>query len=153
MDMADPSITTDERIRVTEVISRYAHALDARDVEAVLGCMTDDVSLSYNGGELRIDGKSKARQFFTEALSGPSTHLLGNYLLERHGNAVRASCSGIAFVTRHAGKVTVRGLLYTFTCLVEKREFRIESLEHLTQWECAVPGGPFGARRSPDPGS
>jgi ketosteroid isomerase-like protein len=150
--MTEPAITTDERIRVIEVISRYAHALDAGDVEAVLRCMTDDVSLSYNGGELRVEGKSNARQFFTEALAGPSTHLLGNYLLERHGNAVRASCSGVAFVTRHAGKITARGLLYTFTCLIEKGELSIESLEHRANWEYAVPGGSTGARHSPDPG-
>jgi ketosteroid isomerase-like protein len=151
--MTDPSVTIDERIRITELISRYAHALDTGDVEAVLECMTDDVSLSYNGGGLRVEGKSNARQFFTEALTGPSTHLLGNYLLERHGNAVRATYSGIAFLTRHAGKITVRGLLYTFTCLPEKREFRIESLEHRANWEYALPVGPSGARHSPDPGS
>jgi hypothetical protein len=133
--MTDVSITTEERIRITDVISRYAQALDTGDVEGVLECMTDGVSLSYNGGELRVQGKSNARKFFTEALTGPSTHLLGNYLLERHGNAIRATCSGIACVTRHPGKATVRGLLYAFTCLHEKREFRIESLEHRANWE------------------
>ena len=150
--MADSSITADERIAVTEVISRYAHALDASDVEGVLGCMTEEISLSYNGGELRVEGKSCARQFFAAALTGPSTHLLDNYLLERHGNAVRASCSGVAFVTRQAGKVTVRGLLYTFRCLPDEQQFRIESLEHRAQWEFAVTGGAAGARHSPDPG-
>ena len=114
--------------------------------------MTEEISLSYNGGELRAAGKSNARQFFTSALTGPSTHLLGNYLLERHGIALRAVCSGVAFVTRQAGKVTVRGLLYTFTCLPEEHQFRIESLEHRAQWEYAVTGGPAGARLSPDPG-
>src|SRR5262249_37681434 len=150
--MTDVSITSEARVGVTEMISRYAHSLDTGDVEGVLECMTDAVALSYNGGELRVQGKSDARKFFIEAITAPSTHLLGNYLLERHGDAVRASCSGIAFVTRYAGNVTVRGLLYTFTCLLEKGEFKISSLEHRTQWEFAVPGGPSGARHSPDPG-
>ena len=150
--MADSPIASHDRNRVIELISRYAHALDAGDVEAVLGCMTDDVSLSYDGGRLRIDGKSMARPFFTAALTGPSTHLLGNYVLERHGQAIRASCSGIAFVTRHPGTVTVRGLLYTFACLSDKQELRIESLEHRANWECSVAGGPPGGHRSPDPG-
>jgi ketosteroid isomerase-like protein len=151
--MTDVSITSEERIRITELISRYAQALDAGDVEGVLECMKDGVSLSYNGGQLRVEGKSDARKFFTEALSGPSTHLLGNYLLERDGDALRASCSGIAFVTRHTGKVTVRGLLYTFICRPEKCDFRIESLEHRANWEYLVAGGPSGAHHSPDPGS
>lgn len=150
--MEDSPIASDDRTRVIELISRYAHALDAGDVEAVLGCMTDDVALSYNGGELRVEGKSKARQFFAAALTGPSTHLLGNYLLERQGSAIRASSSGIAFVTRHAGTVTVRGLLYRFTCLPDKREFRIESLQHRANWEYSVASGAPGERHSPGPG-
>ena len=150
--MEDSPIASDDRTRIIELISRYAQALDAGDVEAVLGCMTDDVALSYNGDELHVDGKPKARPFFAAALTGPSTHLLGNYLLERKESAIRARCSGIAFVTRHAGTVTVRGLLYTFTCLPDKRDLRIKSLQHRANWEYSVAGAVPGGRPPPGPG-
>lgn len=79
--------------------------------------MTDGVSLSYNGGELRVEGKSNARKFFTEALTGPSAHMLGNYLLERHGNAIRATCSGIACEVR---RLTLRSSDGTITIMTTR---------------------------------
>jgi hypothetical protein len=136
------SLGLEERSHVTSLISRYARSIDAADVPAVMQCLSDDVSLSYDGGRLQMEGRAEAERFFRDALRGPSTHLLSNYDFERQGTDVVANCSAIACVCRDPGTLTVRGLVYSFTCTLESREGHIRRLEHRATWEFVVPGGP-----------
>jgi hypothetical protein len=108
----------------------------------VLACFTDDVSLDYEDGRLVARGRAEAEAFFRGALRNPSTHLLSNYGCDRIGPAVVVTCSGIACVCRKEGLVTLRGLVYVFTCIRDESGLRIRRLEHSLKWEGDAPGGP-----------
>jgi hypothetical protein len=139
------SLTLEERSDAVALISRYARSVDAVDISAVLQCFTDDVALSYEGGRLLVTGRAEAEAFFRSALQGPSTHLLANYGFERLGSAIVAHCSGVACVCRKEGFVSLRGLVYVFTCVREGSRLRIQRLEHSLTWACDAPGGPVVA--------
>ena len=136
------SLSFEEQRAATSLISWYARSIDAADVPGVLECFADEILLSYDGGSLLVAGKVEVEQFFQEALRGPSTHLLSNYLFERRGTDIVASCSAIACVCRNPGFVTVRGLVYCFTCVFREAAGRIRRLEHSATWEFEVPRGP-----------
>ena len=135
------SLDVEEQSVAVALVSRYARAVDAADVAGVLQCFTDDVSLSYDGGRLLVSGRQQAETFCRDALRGPSTHLLSNYGFDEEGAGVLVTCSGIACVCRKAGLVTLRGLVYMFTCVREQPGLRIGRLEHSLLWECDAPGG------------
>ena len=136
------SITLEEQSEALSLISRYARSLDALDVPGVLQCFTDNVSLSYEDGRIMITGRGRAEAFLSEALRGPSTHLLSNYGFERTGPAIVVTCSAIACVCRKQGLVTLRGVVYVFTCAGSESGLRIQKLQHSLKWECDAPGGP-----------
>lgn len=136
------SPTVEEQGAAVALISHYARSVDAADVSAVLQCFTDDVSLSYDSGRLRVSGRIDAEAFFRDALRGPSTHLISNYAFERTEPAILVTCSAIACVCRKDGLVTLRGLVYLFACVWQESVMRIQRLEHSLQWECDAPGGP-----------
>jgi len=129
----------EEQGHLRSLISRYARSLDAADVSAVLRCLAEDISLSYDGGRLQFVGKADAERFFRNALREPSTHLLSNYGFERRGAEVVVSCSAIACVFRDPGAATMRGLVYSFTCTPGGSNSLIRRLEHRATWEFSVP--------------
>jgi hypothetical protein len=132
----------EEQSDALALISRYARSLDAADVSAVLDCFADDVSLSYEDGRIVITGRANAERFLRGALGVASTHLLSNYGFERVGPAIVVTCSAIACVCRKEGLVTLRGLVYVFTCVCSESGLRIQKLEHSLKWQCDAPGGP-----------
>ncbi len=132
----------EEQSHLRSLVSRYARSLDAADIPAVLQCLADDVSLSYDGGQLQIDGKAAAERFFGNVLREPSTHLLSNYGFERRGTEIVVSCSAIACVFRDPGAATMKGLVYSFTCAPGGSNSRIRRLEHRATWEFSVPVSP-----------
>ena len=136
------SLSFEEQSAVMSLISRYARSIDARDLPGLLECFTDEVLLSYDGGTLIVAGKAEAEQFFNNALRGPSTHLISNYRFDRRGTDIVVNCSAIACVCRNPGFVTMRGVVYCFTCVFNGTAGRIRRVEHSATWECAVPRGP-----------
>jgi hypothetical protein len=141
MATSQMSITPEEQSDAQSLISRYARSLDACDVPGVLECFTDNVSLSYEDGRIVITGRAQAEAFLSGALRGPSTHLLSNFGFERPGPAIVVTCSAIACVCRKQGVVTLRGLIYLFTCVGSESGLRIQKLRHSLKWECDAPGG------------
>jgi hypothetical protein len=135
------TVTADEQGEVQALLSRYARSVDAADVAAVLECLAEDVLLEYEDGRLVIDGRAQADTFFRDVLRGPSTHLLANHGYERIDGAIVASCSAIACVCRKPGLVSVRGLVYRFTCERRGATLVIRRLQHSLQWEFDAPGG------------
>ena len=48
-----------------DVIARYIQSYNARDIDGMLDCVTDDVvfeNISNTGGSMRLDGKDMMRQ-------------------------------------------------------------------------------------------
>jgi SnoaL-like domain len=134
--------TLDEQSEAQLLISRYARSLDASDVPSVLECFTADVSLSYEDGRVLITGRADTEAFLRGALGTPATHLLGNFAFDRVAGAMVVTCSAIACVCRKADVVTLRGLVYVFTCVNSGSGLRIRKLRHSLKWQFEPPGGP-----------
>jgi hypothetical protein len=135
------NVTFQEQHDATSLLSRYARSLDAADVAAVLECFTDDISLSYEDGRIVVTGREDAEAFLRSALRSPSTHLLSNYGFERMGDAIVVTCSAIACVCRKEGLVTIRGLVYVFSCVPSASGLRVQKLQHSLKWQCDAPSG------------
>jgi hypothetical protein len=137
-------VNLEERSEAMSLISRYARSTDASKTSAVLGCFTDDVSLSFEGGNIVITGRADAETFYrgVHAVKRvPSSHLLSNYGFERAGSAIVVHCSAIACSCSKPGFVTLKGIDYVFTCVREGAELRIRHLQNSSTWECHAPGG------------
>jgi hypothetical protein len=134
-----------EQSEALTLISQYARALDAADLPGVLACLTDDVLLSYEDGQILVNGRAEADIFLRRALGMPSTHLLSNYGFERTGSGLVVTCSAIACVCRKADLVTLRGLVYVFTCVATGLGLRIQKLQHSLKWQGDAAGGPPAA--------
>ena len=64
------SLTLEEQGAAVSLISRYARSVDAADMAGVLQCFADDVSLSYDGGRLLVNGRQEAEAFFRNVSIG-----------------------------------------------------------------------------------
>lgn len=135
-------VSADEQLEAVALIARYARLVDAADVPAIIDCLTEDVSLEYEGGRLTVSGHAPATVFFTNALTVRSTHLLSNFGVERVAGELIVKCAGVAFVCRKDGLVTTRGLSYEFECVRRGHALKVRRLRHSLQWESDSPGGP-----------
>ena len=64
------SLDPAEQSAAVSLISRYARSVDATDIAGVLQCFTDDVSLSYEGGRLLVNGQPEAEAFSATRFGG-----------------------------------------------------------------------------------
>ena len=133
----------DDAALVRDLVSTYAHAVDDRDIERIVGCFTDDTHVEYGGGRQVVDGRDALRSFFGGALTeGASTHVMSNVLVEiaADGDHAHAETQAVAFHA-HAGRETVviRGLRYSDDCVRTTDGWRIACRVHRPLWECTAP--------------
>ena len=121
--------------QISHVLSRYAHAIDDGDVASVLACLSEDGTISYEGGKISLLGHAAIRDYLTGMLVGPSTHLISNTMVD--GDIVRASA--IVCVTRQAGVVQVRGVQYRANCVRIGDTWKFSRLEHRPIWQFTAP--------------
>jgi ketosteroid isomerase-like protein len=120
------------RTDTTDLISRYAHAVDRGDASATVECFTADALVQYEGGQIRLEGHEEPMRFYADTLTSPSTHLISNTLVELSGDEARTLSSALACVTR--GFVTVRGLTYETRCLRRDESWQIAHLLHAAKF-------------------
>ncbi len=133
-----------DHFRINDLLSRYAQGVDRGDVAAVLACFCEDALAEYEGGAIRLHGREALQRFISNALTGPSTHLISNTVIELEGETARTSSSAIACLTREANLVKVRGLVYETHCRRQLNSWRITKLMHRSTWQFAAPGGALG---------
>jgi hypothetical protein len=139
--MSETAEQSQNRADIIDVISRYAQAIDAADIDGILACFCPEARVEYNAGAIVLNGHEELRAFLHRAAVGPSTHLMSNILIEFDAEGARAETSAVAFVTRNAGLVTVRGLHYSDRCVLRQGRWLIIHRRHSAHWEFAVPAG------------
>ena len=137
------------RLEIGDLVARYAHGLDAGDVNAVVQCFAPDAIAEYESGAVRLEGTDAIRTLLDKALISPSTHLLSNTLIDLSGDKAHVRCAAIACVTRRAGFVTARGLQYRFQCERRPGGWHIVGLHHSVAWEFAIPAAATGSGAPP----
>ncbi|HVX19092.1 MAG TPA: nuclear transport factor 2 family protein [Acidimicrobiales bacterium] len=144
--MASPP--TSDRDQILEIIGRYAHAVDARDVTAVAACFTPDGAIEF-GDAAPVRGADAIRAFFRDALQAPrmgaqgaSTHLMANTVVTFDGDAsASATTSAVSFHTA-VGRATMvlRGLRYDDTLAQTDGTWLLAHRRHTCTWEASTPG-------------
>jgi uncharacterized protein (TIGR02246 family) len=103
--MATPSV--EDRLMINDLFVRYTTALDAGDVETIVGCCTEDGSLESPAVGVYA-GRQGIREFagrfarFRERGS-QLRHFISNLAVQVDGDQARATCYLLNVIT-HAGK-------------------------------------------------
>ena len=109
-----------DREAILDVIARYAHTVDGRDLDGILTCFAPDGRIDFEGGLTSGEGHDGIRAAFAEAFTQPalappavSTHLMANTLVTIDGDTARAETQGVAYLASPVtGTVRTRGLRY-----------------------------------------
>ena len=138
-----------DREAILDVIARYAHTVDGRDIDGILTCFTPDGRIDFEGGLTSGEGHDGIRAAFAEAFTQPalappavSTHLMANTLVTIDGDTARAETQGVAYLASPAtGTVRTRGLHYRDVLRRHDGGWRIAHRIHRSIWETEAPGG------------
>ena len=145
-----------DRSDITQLMYRYADAMDRCDVGAVLRCFADDAETSWHDGVVKTAGADELRRFLENAFSDdvlggpakPSSHLMANVMIDLDGDRAHVETTALACVTNRPDLVTVRGIHYSDVCERSTGGWRIRSRNHRADWEFSTPGqtaGPIAA--------
>lgn len=132
-------VLTSEESAIARILFEYAHAIDAADVNALVGVLTDDAVIEYEGGKIRLEGRDKIGPYLTSVLIGPSTHLISNVLVDQDGGLAQIRASAIVCVTRHVEFFLVRGATYKVEVVQIEGKWKIAALFHSMVWEFRIP--------------
>jgi ketosteroid isomerase-like protein len=110
-----------DRDDILELVARYAHTVDERDVDGVVACFVPDGRMDFEGGATTAVGHDGIRAAFEEAFARPalrapsaSTHLMANTIVNVDGDAGHAETQAVAYlVDPGAGTLVTRGLRYS----------------------------------------
>ena len=152
-----------DHAEISQLLYRYAAAMDRRDVAGVLACFSADAQTSWHGGSTVANGTDELRGFFAQAFSDavlgsdrPSHHLMANVLIAAlEGDHANVETTALACLTHRQGLVTVRGLHYSDVCRRDRSAgWLIARRAHRCDWEFDAPGR-VGAVAAPgiDPSS
>lgn len=139
-----------DRAALIDLVGRYAHTVDGRDVEGIVACFTDDTHVEFDGGAEVVDGKEALRAFFDDALrrpimgsTGVSTHLMSDVLVTLDGDRAHVETQAVAYLASDEREtIVVRGLRYSDDC--ERRDGRwlVRHRIHRSVWQGEMPGRP-----------
>jgi ketosteroid isomerase-like protein len=137
-----------DREEILDVIARYAHTVDDRDVDGILRCFAPDGRIDFEGGRSSGEGHDGIRTAFEEAFARPelarpaaSTHLMANTLVTIDGDTAHAETQGVAYLASPAtGMVATRGLRYSDDLRRDADGWHIVHRVHRSTWQTDAPG-------------
>ena len=132
-----------DREQILDVIATYAHAVDNRDIDGIVGCFTADGRIDFEGGQTSGEGEAGIRKAFEGAFTAPtlaapatSTHLMANTLITIDGDEAHAETQAVAFLASGSlGTVTTRGLRYSDDLRKAADGWRITHRIHRSIWQ------------------
>ena len=137
-----------DRQQILDVIATYAHAVDNRDIDGIVGCFSPDGRIDFEGGQVSGEGHAGIRKAFEQAFTAAtlvapatSTHLMANTLITIDGDEAHAETQAVAFLASGSlGTVTTRGLRYSDDLRKEDDGWRITHRVHRSLWQTESPG-------------
>jgi uncharacterized protein (TIGR02246 family) len=137
-----------DRDEILDVVARYAHTVDDRDIDGILGCFAPDGRIDFEGGRSSGEGHDGIRTAFEAAFARPelarpatSTHLMSNTLITVDGDTAHAETTGVAYLASPStGTVATRGLRYSDDLRRGDDGWRITHRVHRSTWQTDTPG-------------
>jgi ketosteroid isomerase-like protein len=56
----------EDRLAINDLVAAYCAAIDGRDLDAFIGCYTEDAILRYADGTMRIESRKALREYYTK---------------------------------------------------------------------------------------
>jgi ketosteroid isomerase-like protein len=139
--------TVQDRLDIADLVHRYAQGIDMRDADAVVSCMADDALLSFNNGELVLNGVEELRRYLANmfSASGPlnpgvaATHLMTNILVTFTNDGAQAETTAVTYRVSD-GTLVTRGLRYSDECAQIDGRWVITRRLHRSDWQAEGPG-------------
>lgn len=126
------------RLQLSELIGRYAHAVDDRDIDTVVRLFTPDGRYVHHG-DFVAEGREELERFYRERLSeyGPTFHYSHSQILE----FTRGS-TATGIVSAHAelaidGRCVLGGIRYDDCYVRQEDRWRIR--ERVVRFRYALP--------------
>jgi 3-phenylpropionate/cinnamic acid dioxygenase small subunit len=92
--MDDSTVGGELRQSITDLLVRYASAIDSRDWGLLRSCFTDDCDADYGDiGHWRSGDEITAWMAQTHDPLGPTLHRISNVVVRRAGNVLRTRCA------------------------------------------------------------
>ena len=110
-----------DREAILDVIARYAHAVDDRDIDGIVDCFAPDGRIDFEGGARSGERHDGIRAAFEAAFARPelappaaSTHVMTSTIVTVDGDTATAATLAVANLACPLdGTLTVRGLATT----------------------------------------
>ena len=137
-----------DRMAIYDVVARYFHGIDCRNLDEVRSCFTEDVQAHYDERPAVRGINELVKTFRTfnrmEAVKRKiTTHFMGNLnILLLEGDLAETETNAIAFLVQpHKPKdqVSIRSLRYLDRLRRVKDGWRISERIHTLDWSCQVP--------------
>lgn len=137
-----------DREDILELVARYAHTVDDRDVAGIVALFTADGRIDFEGGATSGEGHDGIRAAFEQAFATPvlappatSTHLMANTIVSLDGDVAHAETQAVAYLAAPInGTVVIRGLRYSDDLVRTTEGWRIAHRVHRSIWQAEAPG-------------
>lgn len=137
-----------DRAEILDLVHRFVAEADRRNVEGMVDCVSDDAIISFNDGELLLEGAEALRSFMTGQFSETGTlnprtsgtHAMCNTIISLDGDRATAETSGVTYLATPADMVHMRGVRYADTFARINGRWRLVDRRHSCGWQSDIPG-------------
>lgn len=133
-----------DRLAITEVLHRYAYAIDDRDYAAVRAVFTPDAHLDYTASGGPAAARDEVVDWIEQglALVGPTQHVVTNPLVDLHGDRATSRCylvNPLLSPDQPPATVVLVGGEYRDRWARTREGWRIVERTHLVTWTRTLP--------------
>jgi 3-phenylpropionate/cinnamic acid dioxygenase small subunit len=134
-----PAAYVSDRLAISDLLIRYATALDGRDWELLASCFTDDATLDYD------TSGTYGRDAFVEHLRvalarmKATQHFVTNHVISTDGDRAQSTSYVIAQHVRGSDATFTLGGTFSDDLVRAGSEWRIASRRFVTSWKAGQP--------------
>jgi hypothetical protein len=132
-----------DRLAITNVLLRYTHAVDSRDMQVIASCFTNEVELDVgvaledgSTAELGVDAVLGTIRRLSRY--GRTLHFIGQPMIRLDGDHAEVETSALVFLagseTNPSGRVVIRGVRYIDHFIRQKGFWVISRRRHRAEW-------------------
>lgn len=137
-----------DRAEILDLIHRFVLEADKRNAEGMVDCVTRDAIVSFNDGELLLEGAAALRTFMAGQFSEngtlnprtAGTHAMCNSIIKVDGDRATAETSGVTYLATPANIVHMRGVRYVDAFVKLGGRWLLADRRHSCGWQADVPG-------------
>ncbi len=129
-----------DRIEITELLSRYCHALDRKDWQAFHACFCPDAELDFSAFGGPKGGVAELEAFLTPVLNSLANaqHMIASIMIDLNSDTARVRSAGLVpMITRAedgSEQPTFNGLWYEDECVRTDSGWHFRSRVQIRAW-------------------